>query len=950
MADLEEQRAAIRIQLEKEMQELEMVRGETKRLSAELMESRLNSSSPPSPTTTSSLSTPHPTLLPFRDNPALRKMASTYLLSEREQAKIKRKKADNRRRSEEESKATVKDNFEVSLLTAHMNQTKASTTASLISLMCKATESESISDYSSALSWYRAVLAYLKASDPNEINKAPIFRAHMGVGDNLVKLERLGEAEAAYEIAVKVAKEGGDKKGLEEAAERLGKTLMRHSEEMETQGLTQEAYIALQRGIMSLEDAVDGKVGKYREEIDALSPSEKIMFEDQRNRNIEKGGGGGKTKRGKKGKTQTREGKSQKTEKNSWKVGGKASARSINVDLYASGMLPSPRVLQAPPYQPRRISLLQPRRRAGDEQRARKEAEEEILKGYYGHRRHTQMTPSQQIRTFEETEERKKVKKEEEDKLKYAVRRGKHLFVKRGGAQYVDALTEGITITEAAVRIQSAYRSRKARQVVAAKKLEDSIPLWSVPFAAGGCPLIAVFSIIKEPVHAVLDEELIGDADDHLEYNVYERPSKILTKEEKLARLYRSKRAKFALEMLVYQPTSVADGLEEAECVLKCVVSQAELQMLLPGNVSYTRFEHLDLSCQYSRRHMETWLPLIARRVVVKEREKEKVVGDDEVAYNRDISLEYRLKLERTAIRTGGRVGWGPKWRAWYCPMYFQVEFRVEESVCLIRGWAKQRRHEGVYECRVTAKRFARVMGYLEVPTWRSTLESMESDPVAQVKQVLRSLRLVNTVVGPRLIVIGDETLHQLVMWPEEKDQFRREGRSACAIQRRYRGVLGRRRANHRRLYRHMEDEGRRRLAEAAMENKKRSSAAVVLQASVKRGLARKRADAIREIRRERELEKRRERERMEYLDIEASKCQRIVRGGMGRRRALKRRLEARADEMEKKRLYEAAVILEGTALVIEGKLVWEGRMEEEGGGEGGEDYRSVEVPVENYR
>jgi hypothetical protein len=84
---------------------------------------------------------------------------------------------------------------------------------------------------------------------------------------------------------------------------------MRHSEEMETQGLTQEAYIALQRGIMSLEDAVDGKVGKYREEIDALSPSEKIMFEDQRNRNIEKGGGGGKTKRGKKGKTQTREGK-----------------------------------------------------------------------------------------------------------------------------------------------------------------------------------------------------------------------------------------------------------------------------------------------------------------------------------------------------------------------------------------------------------------------------------------------------------------------------------------------------------------------------------------------------------------------------------------------------------------------------------------------------------------
>ena len=121
-------------------------------------------------------------------------------------------------------------------------------------------------------------------------------------------------------------------------------------------------------------------------------------------------------------------------------------------------MISEPRILQAPAYQPRRISLLHPRKVLSPTQRARREAEDEILKGYYGHRRHTQMTPSQQIRTFEEMEERKKVKKEEDEKLKYAVRRGKHLFVKRGGAQYVDALTEGITITEAAVRIQSAYR------------------------------------------------------------------------------------------------------------------------------------------------------------------------------------------------------------------------------------------------------------------------------------------------------------------------------------------------------------------------------------------------------------------------------------------------------------------------------------------------------------
>jgi len=102
------------------------------------------------------------------------------------------------------------------------------------------------------------VLAYLKASDPNEINKAPVFRAHMGVGDNLVKLERLGEAEVAYEKAVAMAKEGGDKKGLEEAAGRLGKTLMRHSEEMETAGLTQEGEAERGREERKTAGAKDG--------------------------------------------------------------------------------------------------------------------------------------------------------------------------------------------------------------------------------------------------------------------------------------------------------------------------------------------------------------------------------------------------------------------------------------------------------------------------------------------------------------------------------------------------------------------------------------------------------------------------------------------------------------------------------------------------------------------
>ena len=240
--------------------------------------------------------------------------------------------------------------------------------------------------------------------------------------------------------------------------------------------------------------------------------------------------------------------------------------------------------------------------------------------------------------------------------------------------------------------------------------------------------------------------------------------------------------------------------------------------------------------------------------------------------------------------------------------------------------------------------RFGQVMGYMNTPTWRSTLESLDDSPVQKVKSLLRNLRLVNTVTGPELIIIGDETLHQLVMWPEEKNQFRKEGRSAVVIQKRLRGMGGRKKSKHRRLYRHLEEEGRRKLNDLAMENKKRSSAAVLLQASVKRGLAHKRKDLIRSVLIEKEDEKRREIVKLEFLNLRARECQRIVRGWVGRRRAVKRRLEVRAGGMERRRLYEATVVLEGTPLVLVGKLIWEGRREEEG-----EDYRSAEVPVECY-
>lgn len=138
------------------------------------------------------------------------------------------------------------------------------------------------------------------------------------------------------------------------------------------------------------------------------------------------------------------------------------------------------------------------------EQLRRQEVKEEILKGYYKHRRQTQMTPSQQIATFEEMQQKKKTKKKDDEALKYAVRRGKHLFVKRGGAQYVDALTEGISVTEAAVKIQSAYRSRKARQVVKQKKVRNEG--WSEAKPTNRPPEI----INKPPIRSVTSQYLCG--------------------------------------------------------------------------------------------------------------------------------------------------------------------------------------------------------------------------------------------------------------------------------------------------------------------------------------------------------------------------------------------------------------------------------------------------------
>ena len=167
----------------------------------------------------------------YRDHSKLNSMAKAYILSDEEKLKMKAARTKKEQSLEQRKKNKISSDFEKNLLSAHMAQKKTSSNVSLISFMCKATESEVLKDFTNAVSWYKAALAFLKASDPNEIETAPIFRAHLGIGQNLKMLHRLDDAEKHFDMAVKLAKKAGDKKGLEEAAQKLGKTLIEVSRE-----------------------------------------------------------------------------------------------------------------------------------------------------------------------------------------------------------------------------------------------------------------------------------------------------------------------------------------------------------------------------------------------------------------------------------------------------------------------------------------------------------------------------------------------------------------------------------------------------------------------------------------------------------------------------------------------------------------------------------------------
>lgn len=177
---------------------------------------------------------------------------------------------------------------------------------------------------------------------------------------------------------------------------------------------------------------------------------------------------------------------------------------------------------------------------------------------------------------------------------------------------------------------------------------------------------------------------------------------------------------RYCLELTVIQEGSMG----EREIVFKQLMTQAELQHLVPKKIGFIRFEHVDLENDNVVRHMRSWLPHIARRVVVKKGK----VGENEARFNRDLALVKKLKFERTLYRTCGRVSWGPLWRDWWVCFYIQVEVRLDECRLLLSGFSKDKRHPGVHKMWVSCRQMTNVLGFHNKIDWREFLEKKDEE------------------------------------------------------------------------------------------------------------------------------------------------------------------------------------------------------------------------------
>ena len=147
------------------------------------------------------------------------------------------------------------------------------------------------------------------------------------------------------------------------------------------------------------------------------------------------------------------------------------------------------------------------------------------------------------------------------------------------------------------------------------------------------------------------------------------------------------------------------------------------------------------------------------------------------------------------------------------------------------------------------------------------------------------------------------------------------ECKAATTIQKRWRGIKGRSRHARFKVTWHEEVAKSRRIKVMHFEKKRRSSAAVVLQASVKRGFARKRAIALQEIREHTRREEEKERIRIERIYRKAVDIEKIVRSFVAKCKFARLVYEKRSDEMEKEGLFETQKYIDGTRLYITGVI-----------------------------
>jgi len=850
--------------------------------------------------------------------------------------------------------------FTKNLLSSHLHQ-KTTSQLSLLSLLTSAQASSSSGQHTQSLKWYHATLSFLQASDPNSLEIDTRLRCHLGMGDEYLALHRHNEAEKSFAEAVRLSKELKDKKQLEVACNKLGKLLISWSEILEKSGAGEEAYVALQRGIASLEEAIEGGADFLFGDVAVdLNEAERMLVSDRKVSEMIRRNKGrdiveklreeedeavrlDRKKKREEVRKRKMEEREQQEKSRRWQVTGKAEARKAIEGKIGSGnggsAVPKKKLNEkqslkvantntntntntTPPVK----NVETDNTITVDDNTVTSITTVTTVDGTTTTTKTTttkKNTPQQKMTTSN----RRKMSSSLSPEPQFGtIRSGRHLFVRRGCS--LDHVAQrGYSkeeISSAALVIQGCFRRKLARKRFEEARRRNCVELWSDSIVVSGVPLVVVFSMVREPPQLV-KSTVVSVSKTSDEYDVFARPSSTLTAKERTIREELKSRSRLCLEVDVYQSTGgLSDDKNDSECVFRWWGSQAEVSQMIPRSIGFVSFEHMDLDCTFITDNWKEWMPYISRRIVLQERFKA-ATEREKSAFERDVTMAYKLRIERTIHRSCGKVCWGPRWRRWWAHFYYQGEIHLERGILLLRCFSKSHRHPGIFTLELTTYDVTKVLGVDTSITsfnFRTLLESKDPKDVSSMWRIVTGkLRLINTTCGSKIVIAGEEASHHCVQWPEEREKYRNEMRRATVIQRHYRGVLGRRRF--RRLKATWKDElaKKRRIEARAYESRRRSSAAVVLQASVKRGFARKKAVAMQEIRDHAKKEREKERQKERRIHRNAINIQRIVRAFVARCQFARRVYEKRSEELEKEGRFETQKYIDGTRLYITGRI-----------------------------